>query len=91
VSNGTSYPAAVVIDTMQPARKALWVTRPSMLHYAATRAPICFRWRTNLFDLVKAGIIKSEPGRSFPAGRCRAKPTARWNRARTTGATVLVP
>ena len=88
VSNGTSS-GAVVIDTMQLAMKALWVTRPSMLHYAAPRAHM-LSMANELFDLVKAGKIKSEPGRTFPLVDAAQAHRALESR-QTTGATVLVP
>ena len=88
VSNGTSS-GAVVIDTMQLAMKALWVTRPSMLHYAGPRAHM-LSMANELFDLVKAGKIKSEPGRSFPLVDAAQAHRALESR-QTTGATVLVP
>ena len=88
VSNGTSS-GAVVIDTMQLAMKALWVTRPSMLHYAGPRAHM-LSMANELFDLVKAGKIKSEPGRTFPLVDAAQAHRALESR-QTTGATVLVP
>ena len=88
VSNGTSS-GAVVIDTMQLAMKALWVTRPSMLHYAGPRAHM-LSMANELFDLVEAGKIKSEPGRTFPLVDAAQAHRALESR-QTTGATVLVP
>ena len=64
VSNGTSS-GPVVIDTMLLAVKgSLWVTRPAMIHYATPRAHMLDMAR-ELFDLVLAGKIRSEPSRTF--------------------------
>src|SRR3974390_3104985 len=65
VSNGTSS-GPVVIDTMQLAAKgSLWVTRPAMMHYIMPRAHMLDMAR-ELFDLVLAGKIVSEPKQIFP-------------------------
>jgi NADPH:quinone reductase len=89
VSNGTSS-GPVVIDTMQLAMKgSIWVTRPSMMHYATPRANM-LSMADELFDLVKAGKIKSEPGRTFPLADAAQAHRALESR-QTTGATVLVP
>ena len=89
VSNGTSS-GPVVIDTMQLAIKgSLWVTRPAMIHYATPR-PHMLAMAKELFDLVLAGKIRSEPGQTFAladAGRAHEALESR----RTIGATVLVP
>jgi len=89
VSNGTSS-GPVVIDTMQLAAKgSLWVTRPAMVHYATPRSHM-LAMAKELFDLVLAGKITSEPSQIF-----RLEEAAEAHRLlegrKTTGATVLVP
>jgi NADPH2:quinone reductase len=89
VSNGTTS-GPVVIDSMTLAAKgSLWVTRPAMVHYATPR-PHMLAMAEELFGLVLAGHIKSEPQQVLAL-----KDAAEAHRAlesrRTTGATVLVP
>jgi len=89
VSNGTSS-GPVVIDTMQLAVKgSLWVTRPAMVHYIAPRAHM-LGMAKELFDLVLAGKIRSEPSRTYQLAEAAEAHRALESR-QTTGATVLVP
>ncbi|HSV82758.1 MAG TPA: quinone oxidoreductase [Ramlibacter sp.] len=89
VSNGTSS-GPVVIDTMQLALKgSIWVTRPAMVHYIMPRAHMLDMAR-ELFDLVLAGKIRSEPNQTFALADAAQAHRALESR-RTTGATVLVP
>ncbi len=89
VSNGTAS-GPVVIDTMQLAVKgSLWVTRPAMIHYATPR-PHMLAMANELFDLVLAGKITSEPKQTFALADAAEAHRALESR-KTTGATVLVP
>jgi NADPH:quinone reductase len=89
VSNGTSS-GPVVIDTMLLAVKgSLWVTRPAMIHYATPRAHM-LAMAKELFDLVLAGKIRSEPNQSFALADAAEAHRALESR-KTVGATVLVP
>jgi NADPH:quinone reductase len=89
VSNGTSS-GPVVVDTMQLAAKgSLWLTRPAMIHYATPRSHM-LQMAEELFDLVLAGKIKSEPSDFFPLEEA-AEAHRRLEARKTTGATVLVP
>jgi NADPH2:quinone reductase len=90
VSNGTSS-GPVVIDThRQLALKgSLFVTRPAMVHYIHPR-PHMLAMAEELFGLVLAGKIHSEPKQIFPLDRAVDAHRALESRA-TTGATVLVP
>jgi len=89
VSNGTSS-GPVVIDTMLLAVKgSLWVTRPAMMHYMAPRAHM-LDMAKELFDLVLAGKIRSEPSQTYALAEAADAHRALESR-RTTGATVLVP
>ena len=89
VSNGTTS-GSVVVDTMQLAVKgSLWLTRPAMVHYATPRSHM-LEMAKELFGLVLAGRIRSEPSRIFPLEEA-AEAQRLLEGRRTTGATVLVP
>jgi len=89
VSNGTSS-GPVVIDTMQLAVKgSLWLTRPAMVHYATPRSHM-LQMAEELFGLVLAGKIGSEPSNFFPLEEA-AEAHRLLEARKTTGATVLVP
>jgi NADPH2:quinone reductase len=89
VSNGTSS-GPVVIDTMQLAVKgSLWLTRPAMVHYATPRSHM-LQMAEELFGLVLAGNISSEPSNFFPLEEA-AEAHRLLEARKTTGATVLVP
>src|SRR6516225_10902437 len=89
VSNGTSS-GRLVIDTLLLATKGSpWVTRPAMIDYITPRAHM-LAMAKELFDLVLAGKIRSEPSQIF--GLAEAADAHRALEARkTVGATVLVP
>ena len=89
VSNGTSS-GPVVIDIMQLAAKgSLWVTRPAMVHYIWPRAHM-LEMAKEVFDMVLAGEIRSEPSQTF-----RLEDAANAHRAlesrKTVGSTILLP
>ena len=89
VSNGTSS-GPVVIDSMLLAVKgSLWITRPAMIHYATPRAHM-LEMAKELFDLVLAGKIRSEPNQTF-ALEDAAEAHRALEARKTVGATVLVP
>jgi len=89
VSNGTTS-GPVVIDTMTLAAKgSLWVTRPAMVHYATPRSHM-LAMAEELFGLVIAGKIRSEPQQVHSLAEAAEAHRALESR-RTTGATVLVP
>jgi NADPH:quinone reductase len=89
VSNGTSSGPVVIDTTLLAVKGSIWVTRPAMIHYAAPRAHMLDMAR-ELFDLVAAGKIKSEPSRTFALSEAADAHRALESR-QTTGATVLVP
>ena len=89
VSNGTSS-GPVVIDAMQLAVKgSLWLTRPAMIHYATPRTHM-LHMAEELFGLVLASKISSEPSNFFPLEEA-AEAHRLLEARKTTGATVLVP
>jgi len=89
VSNGTSSGPVVIDTTLLAVKGSLWVTRPAMIHYATPRAQM-LAMAKELFDLVLAGKIRSEP--SQIDGLADAAEAHRALEARkTVGATVLMP
>ena len=89
VSNGTTS-GPVVLDTMTLAAKgSLWVTRPAMIHYATPRSHM-LAMADELFALVLAGRITSEPKQVLSLAEASDAHRALESRL-TTGATVLVP
>ena len=89
VSNGTSSGPVVIDTTLLAFKGSIWVTRPAMIHYITPRSHMLEMAR-ELFDLVQAGKIKSEPSRSYPL-RDAAEAHRALESRQTTGATVLVP
>ena len=74
---------------MLSAKGSLYVTRPTLVTYTATRASI-EAMAKDMFDLVLAGKIVSEPRQTFALKDAAAAHRALEGRA-TTGATVLMP
>ena len=81
------------VDAFSPGilqqKGSLYVTRPTLVTYTATRESI-EAMAKDVFDLVLAGKIKSEPRQTFPLKDAAAAHRALESRA-TTGATVLLP
>jgi NADPH:quinone reductase len=70
-------------------RGSLFITRPSLFHYVATREDLLSAARA-LFDVVRSGVVKIEVRQTYPlaeAARAHRDLEAR----RTTGSTVLLP
>jgi NADPH2:quinone reductase len=89
VSNGTSS-GPVVIDTMTLAVKgSVWLTRPAMVHYATPRSHM-LAMADELFGLVLAGKIQSEPNQTYALADAADAHRALESR-KTIGATVLIP
>ena len=88
VSNGTSS-GPVTIDTRMLASKSLWLTRPAMVHYAKPRAHM-LAMAQELFDMVLAGKIVSEPSHVFELAQA-AQAHQLLESRRSTGSIVLVP
>src|SRR6478752_2624555 len=64
VSNGTSSGPVVIDTTLLAVKGSIWVTRPAMIHYATPRSHMLEMAR-ELFGLVQAGKIRSEPSQTF--------------------------
>jgi NADPH:quinone reductase len=89
VSNGTSS-GPVHIDALTLALKgSIWFTRPAMVHYVKPRSHM-LSMAKELFDLVLAGKISSEPKQTFALADA-AEAHRMLESRKTTGATVLVP
>jgi len=89
VSNGTTSGPVVIDTTMLAVKGSLWVTRPAMIHYATPRSQM-LAMAAELFDLVLAGKITSEPRQVFALADAAEAHRALESR-KTVGATVLVP
>lgn len=89
VSNGTSSGPVMIDTTLLAVKGSIWVTRPAMIHYATPRAHM-LGMAKELFDLVAAGKIRSEPSRVYKLAEAAEAHRALEAR-KTTGATVLVP
>jgi NADPH2:quinone reductase len=89
VSNGTSSGPVLIDTTMLAVKGSLWLTRPAMIHYATPRSKM-LAMADELFDLVLAGEIRSEPNQSFALSDAADAHRALEAR-KTIGATVLVP
>ena len=89
VSNGTSSGPVTIDSTLLAVKGSLWVTRPAMVHYATPR-PHMLAMADELFGLVLAGKITSEPKQTYSLADAAEAHRALESR-RTVGATVLVP
>ncbi len=90
VSYGNASGPVPPLDIMLlTAKGSLYVTRPTLVTYTAKREDIAAMAK-ELFDLVLAGKIVSEPRQTFPLKDAAAAHRALESRA-TTGATVLIP
>jgi NADPH2:quinone reductase len=70
-------------------RGSLFLTRPTLFHYIATR-PELQRAAQELFDLVARSVLRIRVGQTFPLRDAAAAQRALESR-QTTGSTVLIP
>jgi NADPH2:quinone reductase len=89
VSNGTTSGPVLIDTTLLAIKGSLWVTRPAMIHYAAPRAKM-LAMANEVFEMVRAGKIVSEPKQTFSLAEAAAAHRALESR-KTVGATVLIP
>jgi NADPH2:quinone reductase len=89
VSNGTTSGAVLIDTTLLAVKGSLWVTRPAMIHYAAPRGQM-MAMANEVFEMVRAGKIVSEPKQTFSLAEAADAHRALESR-RTVGATVLIP
>jgi NADPH:quinone reductase len=89
VSNGTTSGSVLIDTTLLAVKGSLWVTRPAMIHYAQPRAQM-LAMADEVFAMVRAGKIVSEPRQTFPLAEAAEAHRALESR-KTMGATVLIP
>ncbi|MDF9832810.1 NADPH2:quinone reductase [Ereboglobus sp. PH5-5] len=90
VSFGNSSGPVTGVDLGVLSRKgSLYVTRPTLAHYANTPERLA-EMSAELFALIGAGLLRVEINQRFPLAEAAAAHTALQSR-RTTGSTVLVP
>ncbi len=90
VSYGNASGPVPPFDILQlSAKGSLYVTRPTLFTYAAKREDVA-AMAAELFDLVLAGKIVSEPRQTFALKDAASAHRALESRG-TTGATVLLP
>jgi NADPH2:quinone reductase len=70
-------------------RGSLYVTRPTLATYSATRADL-EAMAADLFDVVASGKVKIEVNQKFPLAQAAEAHRALESR-RTTGSTILIP
>ncbi len=86
---GQSSGVVPAVDPALLARGSLFLTRPSMTHYLATREELV-QSAERLFDVVGRGAVRVSIGQTYPL-RDAARAHADLEGRRTTGSTVLLP
>jgi len=86
---GQSSGVAPAIDPARMAAKSLYFTRPSFIHYLATRDELV-QSAGRLFDLVGRGAVRIDVGQTYPL-RDAAQAHRDLEGRKTTGSTVLLP
>jgi len=84
-----SGPAPAISPLLLSQKGSLYLTRPTLGHYTATREELVDSARA-LFDVVRGGAVKIEIGATYPlkeAARAHEALAAR----KTTGSTILLP
>jgi NADPH2:quinone reductase len=90
VSYGNASGAVPPVEiSMLGAKGSLFLTRPSLASYTASRADLMAS-AGELFDVVGKGVVKIEVNQTFPLADAAAAHVALEGR-HTTGSTVLVP
>jgi NADPH2:quinone reductase len=85
----SSGPAPAVETSALASRGSLFLTRPSLGHYIATRDELMLS-AERLFDVVGRGVVRIAIGQTYPL-RDAARAHADLEARRTTGSTVLLP
>lgn len=84
-----SGPVAPVNPLTLSQKGSIFLTRPTLAHYTATREELV-ETATDLFNVVKSGAVKIDVGQTYPL--IEAEQAHRDLEARkTTGSTVLIP
>ena len=86
---GQSSGVVPAFDPARLARGSYSLTRPTLVHYTATRAELLAR-SSDLFDWVAAGSLRVRVDRTFPLAQAAEAHRALTGRA-TTGKVLLIP
>ena len=86
-ASGPPDPVDIIQDL--GARGSLFITRPAVMHYLATRAAL-EEAAAGLFEVLEAGIVRSTVNHTYPLSEAAEAHRAIHER-RTTGSTVLLP
>jgi NADPH:quinone reductase len=90
VSFGNSSGAVPAFEpALLSAKGSLFLTRPTLFHYAATQAALQ-AMADDLFAVIKSGAVKIAVNQRFALADARAAHEALQSR-QTTGATILIP
>jgi NADPH2:quinone reductase len=85
----TSGPVGPVDLAILATKGSLFVTRPTLVHYIASRQDLV-ETANDLFDAVKRGMVKIQVNQTFPL-RDAAEAHRALEGRKTTGSTVLLP
>lgn len=85
----SSGPVASVDPQVLAAKGSLWLTRPSLVHYTATRAELCQR-AEELFGWITAGKLRVRIDRTYPLAEAAGAHGALAGR-QTMGKVLLIP
>ena len=85
----SSGPVAPFAPAILSAKGSLFLTRPTLVHYTATRAEL-LESAGALFDVVLAGKVRVEASRTYPL-KDAAQAHRDLEARKTTGSTVLIP
>jgi NADPH:quinone reductase-like Zn-dependent oxidoreductase len=86
-ASGPPDPVDIITDL--GARGSLFITRPAVMHYLATRSAL-EEAAAALFEVLKADVVESTVNHTYPLSEAAAAHRAIHER-RTTGSTVLIP
>ncbi len=86
-ASGPPDPVDIIQDL--GARGSLFITRPAVMHYLATRAAL-EEAAAALFEALDAGVVRASVNHSYPLSEAAEAHRAIHER-RTTGSTVLLP
>ena len=90
VSFGNSSGAVPPFSALELSRRgSLYLTRPTLFHYIATRSALN-KAAAELFAVVVSGAVKVRVGQTFPLADAR-RAHVELEARRTTGSTVLIP
>lgn len=90
VSYGNASGPVPAIEPLLLAQKgSLFLTRPTLMHYTATRADLLAA-AAELFEVVEQGVVRVEVNQTYPLAEA-ARAHRDLESRRTTGSTVLLP